>query len=96
MLVAHDTSNLEKACEKIRETTGQRAGSYSADLSSPRGVATAFEALHGAYGQIDILVNNASDTRAATSLPSTWKRGRAASRSSPSDACACAVRFGRC
>ena len=66
--VARNISNLETACEEIRESTGRRAEYCSADLSGTDGVATAFEALRSAYGRIDILVNNAGDTQSGDFL----------------------------
>ena len=78
MLVARNVANLEKACEEIRETTGRRAESCSADLSGPGGVATTCEALRSTYGRIDILVNNAGDTQSGDFLAlddAVWESG---------------------
>jgi 3-oxoacyl-[acyl-carrier protein] reductase len=53
----------------IREAGGT-AGHWDADLRDPKNVALLFEKAENAFGQIDVLVNNAAEYAADTFVPS--------------------------
>ena len=59
----------DEIVESIRESGG-RAESWEGDLRNPENVNALFERAEKAFGQVDILVNNAAEYTADTFLPS--------------------------
>jgi 3-oxoacyl-[acyl-carrier protein] reductase len=57
---------------------GGKAASWEGDLRDPKNVSRLFEAAEKAFGQVDILVNNATEYAADTFVPSTALEKQAA------------------
>jgi hypothetical protein len=59
ILVARNTSALEKLAEELRQTHGIEARVITADLALPETLGRIFEELRAAKISVDVLVNNA-------------------------------------
>jgi 3-oxoacyl-[acyl-carrier protein] reductase len=62
------TKTADEVLSSIRESGGH-AESWEADLGDPENVDRLFEKVEGAFGHVDILVNNAAEYSADTFLP---------------------------
>jgi NAD(P)-dependent dehydrogenase (short-subunit alcohol dehydrogenase family) len=76
-LVARSTSDIEQLAGKI-ETTGRRVLAITTDVTDPEQVRSCVEQTIGAFGKIDVLVNNAGGTKFMAPLvdlrPDGWHK----------------------
>ena len=79
-LVARDAERLDQTADDIRQRTGRKVVTVPCDLKAPESAAAAVERTVGAFGRIDLLVNNAGATRRADFFELTeedWEDGLA-------------------
>ncbi|MFM0045582.1 MULTISPECIES: SDR family oxidoreductase [Paraburkholderia] len=79
-LVARDADRLECTADDIRQRTGRNVITLPCDLRAPESAAEVVEQTFGAFGRIDLLVNNAGATRRADFFDLTdedWQDGLA-------------------
>lgn len=79
-LVARDAERLDLTADDIRQRTGRKVITLPCDLRVPESAAAVVEQTFGAFGRVDLLVNNAGATRRADFFDLTeedWQDGLA-------------------
>ena len=61
VVASRDLASCEKTAAEVRETTGRRALPVSAHVGRWEGLDELVDTVHGEFGRIDVLVNNAAE-----------------------------------
>lgn len=79
-LVARDAERLDRTADEIRQSTGREVITLPCDLRETESAAVVVEQTFSAFGQVDLLVNNAGATRRGDFFDMTdedWQDGLA-------------------